>query len=154
MSQICHYLLKTRSRSQFWKIWLLLLLISFSAKSAFSSEISINQQTYEIEIASNAEQRRLGLMHRKSLGQNQGLLLVYPASGNHKIWMKNMLIPLTLIWINDDFAVVQVTQVKPCVKNPCKIYSSPHASRFVLELSADQHPVKVGDIVLGLQKLR
>ena len=153
MSLFCHYFPKTRTRSQFWVIPVLLLIFGLVPQKVIANEISINQNTYQIEIASNIEQRRLGLMHRESLAGNQGLLLMYPVNGDHKIWMKNMLIPLTLVWINQESEVVEVKQVQPCTKNPCTVYSSSQLSRYVLELNEGPHPVKIGDRVMGLQEL-
>ncbi|MEM7565302.1 MAG: DUF192 domain-containing protein [Pseudomonadota bacterium] len=120
---------------------------------ARSAEISINQNHYQVEIADSVEKRRLGLMHRQKLEDNHGMLLVYPNNGDHRIWMKNMLIPLTVIWINNQFSVVEIKKILPCAAPPCEIYSSPFASRFVLELNDGNHPIRIGDRVRGLSDL-
>jgi len=92
-------------------------------------------------------------MHREQLARNGGMLLVYPRSGDHRIWMKNMRIPLTVIWIDDQFKVLQVQRLDPCHASPCPVFSSPFPARYILELSDYDHDVKPGERIEGLNDL-
>ncbi len=127
-------------------------LIGYSELS-LAVEIVINETRYEIELATSTAQRRLGLMHRKYLASDQGMLLVYPTTNNHRIWMKNMQIPLTVVWIGEDMMVIEVQKLEPCQLDPCPVYSAAGASRFVLELNAARHDIQAGDRVEGIEML-
>jgi uncharacterized membrane protein (UPF0127 family) len=153
MSLIWHFLLKFLFRpGNLLKLALLISLIAFSEQSS-AVEISINQNRYQIELATNADQRRMGLMYREYLPFERGMLLVYSKPGDHRIWMKNMQIPLTVAWIGEDLKIIDVQQLEPCQLDPCKIYSAAGASRFVLELNAEQHDILIGDRIVGIEML-
>jgi uncharacterized membrane protein (UPF0127 family) len=153
MLLFCHFLLKfLRSPIIFSKLIIAILLILFS-EGTLAAEIGINQNRYQIELATDAEQRRRGLMHREHMAFDQGMLLVYPVTGDHRIWMKNMLIPLTVVWIGENLKIIEVQKLPPCKLDPCTIYSSANVSRYVLELNAEQHDIRVGDPVEGIEKL-
>ena len=61
-----------------------------------------NQYIFNVEIATSKKERSIGLMHRKNLKQNQGMLFIYPSNQIIKMWMKNTLIPLDMIFIKEN----------------------------------------------------
>ena len=116
-------------------------------------DIAIGTNRYRLELAQTPEQRRLGLMYRRRLEPDRGMLLVYGESGDHRIWMKNVSIPLRVYWIDSNFEVIKMLRLEPCVADPCPSYSSPRPSRYVLELSDDEHDLAPGDRIDGLSRL-
>lgn len=116
-------------------------------------DLKIGQSSYRVELALTSAQRRQGLMHRERLAQSGGMLLVYPQSGDHRIWMKNMRIPLKVLWIDEQFRVLQIQRLVPCQASPCPVFSAPLPARYILELSDDEHDVKPGDKIQGLNGL-
>lgn len=62
----------------------------------------------QAEIAQTDTQKRLGLMQRKSLPENQGMLFLYSPAQNAHMWMKNTLIPLDMIFIDSNYDVVHI----------------------------------------------
>lgn len=116
-------------------------------------DLKIGQSSYRVELALTSAQRRQGLMHRERLARSGGMLLVYPRSGDHRIWMKNMRIPLKVLWIDEQFKVLQIQRLVPCQATPCPVFSAPLPARYILELSDDEHDVKPGDEVQGLNGL-
>ena len=141
-------------------IWLfasLILLVATSGQgvvaSTHSIDLKLGQSSYQVELATTPAQRRKGLMYRKRLAVSEGLMMVYPQPGDHRVWMKNMLIPLRVLWIDDSFTVISVQRLVPCVVSPCPVYSAPGMTRYILELSDDEHGVKAGDKVEGLDSL-
>lgn len=89
------------------------------------------------ELAISAEERARGLMYRQILEPGEGMLFVFEKEGLRSFWMKNMLIPLDLIWLDKEKRIVHIQQdVPPCKKEPCPTYMSPVPSMFVLELKA------------------
>lgn len=100
------------------------------------------------EVADKREELSQGLMHRRSLPQDQGMLFVFPREGNYAFWMKNTLIPLDMIFINEARQIVGVVEnAQPHTTEP-RAVAAP--SRFVLEVNAGwvkRHRVAVGDRV-------
>lgn len=124
-----------------------LLLLSSSVVLAQTIELRLGQASYQIEIAKTSAQRQRGLMHRQHLSPRQGMLLVYPQAGDHRIWMKNMLITLQVYWIDENFTVVGMQRLQPCSGSPCPVYSVESDTRYVLELGDYEHPLKPGDTI-------
>ena len=116
-------------------------------------ELKVGQSVYRVELAVTQAQRRQGLMYRQQLDSEQGMLLVYPRPGDHRIWMKNMRIALRVFWIDDQFTVISAQRLEPCNSSPCPVFSAPRAARFVLELGDYAHDLGVGDKVEGLAGL-
>ena len=129
---------------------LTILSISLAGNAyAATVEILLGAKTYRVELATTVEERRRGLMHRPRLEHDEGLMLVYAGPGNHRIWMKNMLIPLRVYWIDADFTVIEVQRVEPCTGDPCPIYSAGRDSQCILELGDYEHPLAPGDRLSG-----
>jgi len=127
-----------------------LLLFFNSSFAADTLELTLGSEVYQVELAITTEQRRRGLMQRQYLAPRQGMLLVYPRPGNHRIWMKNMLIPLWVYWIDTSHTVIGRHRLEPCMHQPCPVYSANGDSRYILELGDYEHPLAVGDRVAGI----
>ncbi len=129
-------------------IYLLIFSVSplASGMSFDILSINLNQRHYQLQIADNNERRQQGLMYRASLADNEGMLFVYPKSGNYRFWMKNTLIPLTVIWMDEQAEIVDIKLLLPCKVVNCPIYGAPRPSRYIIELSESQfHLYKKGD---------
>jgi uncharacterized membrane protein (UPF0127 family) len=103
-----------------------------------------------IEIADDPQEQIRGLMFRKSLESNSGMLFVYEDTANQSFWMKNTLIPLDMIFIDNNLRIVDIKQnVRPCLhENPCPSYTSIKPAKYVLEVNAgfvQQNNINVGD---------
>jgi hypothetical protein len=116
-------------------------------------DLLLGRSVYQIELAATLEQRRQGLMFRQQLDPKQGMLLVYPGAGDHRIWMKNMRIDLRVYWIDDKFTVISVQRLESCRSSPCPVFSAPRAARFILELGDYDHDLSPGDTIEGLGEL-
>jgi hypothetical protein len=90
----------------------------------------------QVEIADTPEQREQGLMHRKSLSKNAGMLFLLPEEAVQSFWMKNTLIPLDILYFDANGVLVSVRQMEPCVSDPCPAYSSGIPALYALELNA------------------
>jgi uncharacterized membrane protein (UPF0127 family) len=128
-------------------------LASGSAVAGEIVDLDIGKSAYQIELAVSPAQRRQGLMYRQRLESRQGMLLVYPHAGDHRIWMKNMRIALRVFWIDEDYTVISVQRLQPCSSSPCPVFSAPRPARFVLELGDYEHALGPGDRVEGLAGL-
>ena len=131
-------------------IFLSLLVGGIGSVSAVDWQLG--EEIYQIEIARTPVRRQQGLMHRSHLGPRQGMLLVYSQAGDHRIWMKNVLIPLRVYWIDARFEVIKVQRLEPCRADPCPVYAASRDSQYVLELAADyDHSLAAGDKIEALR---
>jgi len=101
----------------------------------------------EAELAIDDRTRARGLMFRESMPQDAGMLFVFPYVDRHSFWMKNTLIPLDLIWLNERKEIVYVTTAQPCGKDPCDSYVPMQKAKYVLEVNGGY--VKRNNVQLG-----
>lgn len=86
----------------------------------------------QAEVARTPEQRAIGLMHRKEMGANEGMLFVFEQPAEQCFWMKNTLIPLSIAFLADDGSVVNVADMKP---QALESHCSAKPVRFALEMN-------------------
>ncbi len=123
-------------------ILLLILIIYFvTFKGDKKSVTLINSKgesiRVQVEIADNATAHAKGLMGRKSLGENEGMLFVFNKSSYLSFWMFNTTIPLDAIFISSNGTVVDVDEMEPCGLNifNCTSYESLRPAKYVLEVN-------------------
>lgn len=101
------------------------------------------------EVAQTPAERQIGLMHRSSLGSNDGMLFVFEQAAMQCFWMKNTLIPLDIAFVDDDGTVVNLDQMQPqTLDNHC----SQQPVRYVLEMNKGwfaKRGVKAGSRLSG-----
>jgi uncharacterized protein len=89
-----------------------------------------------VELARTDEQRQLGLMHRRSLAADAGMVFLYNGPSTGGFWMKNTLIPLDIAFFDVRGRVVRTLRMTPCKADPCKVYSPGVSYRGALEVNA------------------
>lgn len=91
---------------------------------------------YRLELARTPEDQALGLMYRESLPERTGMLFVFDAAEPHHFWMKNTMIPLDMIWMDESGKVLYVSaNTPPCKADPCATYGPDGPARQVLEIA-------------------
>ena len=101
----------------------------------------------EVEVADDDARRERGLMFRRELAEDRGMLFVFPAEGEHAFWMKDTLIPLDMIFVD---AAGRVTGVVERARPLSLELRSGGPSKWVLEVPggwAARRGVKPGDAV-------
>jgi uncharacterized membrane protein (UPF0127 family) len=113
---------KTKIYSCFIFILLLLLLLpTWSCKKEAKKQTKDNATVcfekkdtekvcVNVEVADTARLRARGLMYRRELDQDQGMLFIFPQEDQKFFWMKNTYIPLDMIFINEDLEVVGILE--------------------------------------------
>jgi len=101
-----------------------------------------------IEIADNPEKREQGLMYRKTMNESNGMLFIFEKSEPQNFWMKNTILPLDIIFINENKEIVTIQQnTIPFSEESIPSYKN---SMFVLEVNAGfcgKFSIKEGDLI-------
>jgi hypothetical protein len=86
----------------------------------------------EVQVAATPTQRQIGLMWRKEMPQNEGMLFIFEQPSVQCFWMMNTLLPLTAAFIADDGTIVNLADMKPQTTDS---HCSSKAVRYVLEMN-------------------
>jgi len=101
------------------------------------------------EIADTPEKVARGYMYRTQVGERDGMIFVFPVSDVHPFWMKNTLVPLDMIWMDEEFGVLHIQpSAPPCRADPCPSYGPLRKAAYVLEVrggTTAEEGLKVGD---------
>ena len=105
----------------------------------------------KLELALTPDEISTGLMFRPSLADDRGMLFLFDRPRLPPFWMKNMLIPLDLVFLDGAGTVVDViADVPPCAADPCPNYPPSNPARAVLEInagSAAAHGIEKGTTI-------
>ncbi len=112
-------------------------------------QITVGPATFQVEMARTTQERARGLMFRRELPRDQGMLFVQPP-GPATFWMKNTYIPLDLLYFDADGRLLQiVAEAPPCTTPTCPIYPSETTTvRYILEINAGEatrRQIQIGD---------
>jgi uncharacterized membrane protein (UPF0127 family) len=95
-------------------------------------QLSAGIHNIQAQLAQNPEQRATGLMFRKAMPNNEGMLFVFEAAAKQCFWMKNTLLPLSTAFVADDGTVVNIEDMKPQTLDS---HCSQKPVRYVLEMN-------------------
>ncbi|MGD1942167.1 MAG: DUF192 domain-containing protein [Leptolyngbyaceae cyanobacterium] len=100
-----------------------------------TATVELGEQTIGLEVAHTPQQQAIGLMAREALADDRGMLFPFEPARPVSFWMKNVLIPLDMVFIYDDEIVAISSDVPPCEATPCPTYGPDgQAIDYVLEL--------------------
>lgn len=100
----------------------------------------------DLEIADNEYERELGLMNRNEMKENQGMLFIFPAQRLQSFWMRNTLISLDMIFVDEQKKIVTIHKNTKILSDTS--YPSSQPSMYVVEVIAgytDKHNIQIGD---------
>lgn len=122
------------------KKFALMLVISFilsgCAIEQQISKVCVDQTCFNVEIADSKEERKQGLMYREHLNQDKGMLFIFTKEDIHPFWMKNTLIPLDMIWIDEKMEIVSIfPNAQPCKTKNCESIRPLKKAMYVLEIN-------------------
>lgn len=114
--------------------------------------VEINGKRYAVEVADNPESRERGLMFRKEMPADAGMLFIHDEADVIAYWMKNTYIPLDILYFDGDKRLVSAQLDVPACgeQTRCPSYPSAGPAKYVLELNAGQSRdlgLKAGDIL-------
>lgn len=119
-----------------------------------SASVTVDSQTFSVEIANDEAKREVGLSKKSSLGEKDGMLFIFPEKGKYSFWMRDMKFPIDIIYIDNDTIVDIYKNIQaPKTDTPpsaLPIYTSKADANYVLEVNAgasDKNKIKEGDKV-------
>lgn len=95
-------------------------------------KLSAGMHLIDTQVAATPEQRQIGLMHRASMPQTEGMLFVFDEPAVQCFWMKNTLLPLTAAFVADDGRIVNLEDMAP---QTTESHCSKQPVRYVLEMN-------------------
>lgn len=132
------------------------LAISLLAAQAHAQtpliELTAGFHRIEAEVAADLPTRMQGLMMRKSMAANRGMLFVFPQADRHCMWMRNTLIPLSVAFLDEQGRIINIEDMKPQTENN---HCAAAPARFALEMNRGwftDKGIKPGQRIGGLER--
>jgi uncharacterized membrane protein (UPF0127 family) len=129
---------------------LLVLLLPTStalAQALLKIPLYIKDKEIWVEVAKTPEETSRGLMGRKHLGKDEGMLFIFEREDYHAFWMKDTPIPLSIAFIDKHGKIVAIREMKPLTLNT---YDPPEPVLYALEMNRGwftQNGIKAGEVV-------
>ena len=121
-------------------VWRIVLTVMLTAAAPFShaqlavlpqTKLQAGMQLIQAEVANTPEERETGLMFRRELSGNHGMLFAFEDDRPVCMWMKNTLIPLTVAFIDDHGTITNTADMQPqTLDSHCAVQNV----RFALEM--------------------
>ncbi len=108
------------------------LLLASCAPKVKTYTLTLGGKQLTVEIADTPAERARGLMFRKSMPEDHGMLFIFPYDEQLSFWMKNTLIPLSIAYISADGEVREIYHMSP---ESLEAIQSEHAVRYALEVN-------------------
>ena len=131
----------------------LVLLLSLPVSAGMPViQLKIANHTLFAEVAHTQMSRSQGLMYRQSMGENSGMLFVFPETGRHSMWMANTDIPLSVAFLDENGVILNIADMVPHTRTA---HSSAGAAKYAIETNVGwfkAREIKPGKKVMGLEK--
>ncbi len=140
-------------------IGLLLLALMLSAGAAAQKApktipLTIGKHQVRVEIVQTDEERSKGLMFRKALGHDDGMLFIFDDPGYHAMWMMNTLIPLSVAFVDGEGRILNIEDMEPQTTDS---HAATGPAKYAIETNKGwyaEKKIKPGDKVTGLPGVR
>jgi uncharacterized membrane protein (UPF0127 family) len=142
------------SKAGNWIVAAVLLLWSALALAELPQVVlSIRGHALTAEVAATDAQRSTGLMHRRILPENRGMIFVFPDVAIHAMWMMNTYIALSVAFLDSDGTIVNIADMQPHTQTT---HPAARPAKYALEMNRSwfrKRGIKAGDKVQGLEKV-
>jgi uncharacterized protein len=109
-----------------------------------------DEVTVHVEVADTQAERARGLMGRRELREDAGMVFVFPTDSTSAFWMKDTLIPLSIAFYDERGTIVRILDMEPCTRDPCVLYDPEASYRGALEVNRgafERWGVREGDVL-------
>jgi hypothetical protein len=132
----------------------LLLWLAAAAQAQQLPEIAlaVNGHKLTAEVAHTDPARAQGLMHRRMLPENRGMLFVFTATAHHAMWMMNTYIPLSVAFIDERGVIINIEDMKPHTQDT---HPAAKPAKYALEMNQGwfgKRGIKPGATVDGIER--
>lgn len=139
-----------------WKLFVVNLVLFFPGSSAHPADIPFEKEkitlggkTILVEIAKTHEQHERGLMYRKNLPENVGMLFVFDDEETRSFWMKNTYVDLSIGYFDKEKGLVDIQEMKATslMDSRPPAYPSARPAMYALEMKKgwfSKNKVKIG----------
>lgn len=113
--------------------------------------LEIKGKTLQVEVACDGDSRRLGLMRRATLGENEGMLFLFPETQTLSFWMKNTQVPLSIAFLDEEGKIQEIADMKPMVEWHTR---SKTPGKYALEVNQGwfgKNGIAVGDSIAAFR---
>ncbi|MBS0353224.1 MAG: DUF192 domain-containing protein [Proteobacteria bacterium] len=117
------------------------------------TELSVGMYRIEAEAAVTQQDRMRGLMQRKNMPQNHGMLFAFTENQRHCMWMKNTLLPLSVAFMDEQGRILNIEDMQPQTENN---HCAAGPARFALEMNLGwfkQKGIAPGATINGVARL-
>ena len=114
--------------------------------------LTIGRHSLTAEVASTDSHRSTGLMYRRMLPEDRGMLFVFPDVALHGMWMMNTYLPLSVAFLDREGAIINIADMQP---HTTDAHSAARPAKYALEMNQGwfrKRGIKAGDKVQGLEK--
>lgn len=128
------------------------LAATASAQPLPEVELAINGHKLTAEVAYTDETRSRGLMHRRILPENRGMLFVFRDVAIHAMWMMNTHIPLSVAFLDERGAIINIEDMKPHTQDT---HPAARPAKYALEVNLGwfaRRGIRPGAKVEGLER--
>lgn len=143
------------------RLWLLALLLAACAARAEVPqtglpviELDIAGHKLTVEVAATPESRNIGLMHRRMLPEDRGMLFVFPVPAIYSMWMANTHIPLSVAYLDPQGRIINIRDMPPLTHSS---YSAGDDALYAIETNQGwfaKRGIGPGTVVKGLPRER
>ncbi|QQS35612.1 MAG: DUF192 domain-containing protein [Ignavibacteriales bacterium] len=112
----------------------------------FTDSLGNTKTKIEMEYAADEYETQLGLMNRKEMKENQGMLFIFPDESPRSFWMRNTLISLDMLFVNSNKEIVTIHKSTKVLSD--QSYPSSKPAKYVVEVVGgfcDKYGIKEGD---------
>jgi uncharacterized membrane protein (UPF0127 family) len=100
---------------------MMVVIILLVAGHVHAQSAEVKDTVFIVEIADTQEKRRKGLMFRENLCEKCGMLFLFEHPEKYAFWMKNVKIPLDIIYIDKEGTIVDLINAEPCETKDCDV---------------------------------
>ncbi len=136
--------------------WSLLLALALGALEARAQmpemQFTIAGHKLTAEVAATNPERMQGLMNRRMLPENRGMLFIFTEEAQHAMWMRNTFIPLSVAFIDSKGIITNIEDMKPQTENA---HPATRPVRYALEMNLGwfaKRGIKAGAKIEGLEQ--
>jgi uncharacterized membrane protein (UPF0127 family) len=115
-------------------------------------ELTAGFHRIEAEVAANQQNRMTGLMNRKTMPPQRGMLFVFTEKNTHCMWMRNTFLPLSVAFLDEGGSIINIEDMQPQTENN---HCARVPARYALEMNIGwfaQRGIKPGTKLGGIDK--